>query len=491
MACYVGVDLGTSSIKMIAARGDGTILATTTSPFSILSEEPLYSEENPQDWLQAFDNAFTQLLLEVQQLASDLEAISFSGQMHSLVLLDDEGKPLRNAILWNDTRTVAEVEFLNETYLEHLLEVEKNRALEGFTLPKLLWVKRNERELFERTWKFMMPKDYLVYYLTGEVFTDRSDASGTILYDVKRHTWDLSLLEELGIDAKKCPRVAESLDTVGQLKPALKKKFNLKSDVRIIMGGADNACGALGNISHPESQGLISVGTSGVVLAYSKQVERVTGKYHYFNSAISGWDYKMGVTLSTGYSLEWFRKVFAPEEDFEELTSELAQVPIGANGVVFNPYLFGERSPYFNPYLSASITGVRANHTRQDIVRAILEGVAFSLKNVYQEMELSESIQTFRITGGVVKNPLWLQMFADIFEMKMEVLTLDEGPAFGALMCAIQGAECRDASEILAKFNPLRKVLMPVEENIVRYREAYQRFLEQSELQNQWSKKRK
>ncbi|EUJ21842.1 FGGY-family carbohydrate kinase [Listeria aquatica] len=257
------------------------------------------------------------------------------------------------------------------------------------------------------------------------------------------------------------------------------------------MGGADNACGALGNISHPESQGLISVGTSGVVLAYSKRAERVTGKYHYFNSAISGWDYKMGVTLSAGYSLEWFRKVFAPEEDFEELTSELAQVPIGANGVVFNPYLFGERSPYFNPYLSASITGVRANHTRQDIVRAILEGVAFSLKNVYQEMELSESIQTFRITGGVVKNPLWLQMFADIFETKMEVLTLDEGPAFGALMCAIQGAEGRDASEILAKFNPLRKVLMPVEENIVCYREAYQRFLEQSELQNQWSKKRK
>ncbi|MHC5252755.1 xylulokinase [Listeria kieliensis] len=489
MACYVGVDLGTSSIKMIAARSDGTILATTTSPFSILSEVPLYSEENPQDWLQAFDEAFGQLLLEVPQLARDLEAISFSGQMHSLVLLDDEGKPLRNAILWNDTRTVAEVAFLNETYLEHLLEVEKNRALEGFTLPKILWVKRNEPELFERTWKFMMPKDYLVYYLTGQVFTDRSDASGTILYDVKRHAWDLSLLEELGIDAKKCPRIAESLDTVGQLKPALKKKFNIERDVRIIMGGADNACGALGNISHPESQGLISVGTSGVVLAYSKQAEKVTGKYHYFNSAISGWDYKMGVTLSAGYSLEWFRKVFAPEEDFAELTSELAQVPIGANGVVFNPYLFGERSPYFNPYLSASITGVRANHTRQDIVRAVLEGVAFSLKNVYQEMELSESIQTFRITGGVVKNPLWLQMFADIFETKMEVLTLDEGPAFGALMCAIQGVEGRDASEILAEFNPLRKVLTPVEENIVRYQEAYQRFLEQSELQNQLSKK--
>lgn len=489
MACYVGVDLGTSSIKMIAARSDGTILATTTSPFSIISEQPHYSEENPQDWLQAFDEAFSQLLLEAPELARDLEAISFSGQMHSLVLLDETGCPLRNAILWNDTRTVAEVEFLKAQYAEHLLQVEKNIALEGFTLPKILWVKHNEPALFERTWKFMMPKDYLVYYLTGQVFTDRSDASGTILYDVKRHAWDEELLRELGIKLEQCPEVVESVSAVGKLKPALQEKFGMEREVRIVIGGADNACGALGNISHPETQGLISVGTSGVVLAYSRPASEVTGKYHYFNSAISGWDYKMGVTLSAGYSLEWFRKVFAPNEDFEELTGELAQVPIGANGVRFNPYLFGERSPYFNPYLSASITGIRANHRCQDIVRAVLEGVTFSLKNVYDQMELGEAIQTFRITGGVVKNPLWLQMFADVFETKMEVLALDEGPAFGALICAIQGIEGGESAEILMKFNPLRKTFTPIEENVERYREAYQGFLEQSQMQNRLSKK--
>ncbi|WP_115753281.1 xylulokinase [Listeria kieliensis] len=489
MACYVGVDLGTSSIKMIAARSDGTILATTTSPFSIISEQSHYSEENPQDWLQAFDEAFSQLLLEAPELACDLEAISFSGQMHSLVLLDETGYPLRNAILWNDTRTVAEVEFLKAQYAEHLLQVEKNIALEGFTLPKILWVKRNEPALFERTWKFMMPKDYLVYYLTEQVFTDRSDASGTILYDVKRHAWDEELLRELEIKPEQCPEVVESVAVVGKLKPALQEKFGMEREVRIVIGGADNACGALGNISHPETQGLISVGTSGVVLAYSRPAGEVTGKYHYFNSAISGWDYKMGVTLSAGYSLEWFRKVFAPNEDFEELTGELAQVPIGANGVRFNPYLFGERSPYFNPYLSASITGIRANHRRQDIVRALLEGVTFSLKNVYDQMELGEAIQTFRITGGVVKNPLWLQMFADVFEMRMEVLALDEGPAFGALICAIQGIEGGESAEILRKFNPLRKTFNPIAGNVERYREAYQGFLEQSEMQNRISKK--
>ncbi|EUJ32287.1 xylulokinase [Listeria floridensis FSL S10-1187] len=490
MTYFIGVDLGTSSLKMIAATEEGEILATASSSFSIISEQVGFSEENPADWLTAFDLAFIELIEKFPPLTDGLAAISFSGQMHSLVMLDQSGRPLRNAILWNDTRTATEVKELTAEFGKHLLGVEKNRALEGFTLPKILWVKKHQPELWEKTWKFMLPKDYLIYYLTGQVFTDRTDASGTIMYDIKRHEWDRTLLDQLKIDVTKCPDILRSTDSAGKLKPALQEKFGIKSDVAVIMGGADNACGALGNISDPSGQALISVGTSGVVLAYAKDVYEVTGKYHCFNSALPEMDYKMGVTLSAGYSLDWLKKLVAPSETFQELTSEVGDVPIGSDGITFNPYLFGERSPYFNPHLSASFSGLRAHHTRRELVRAVLEGVACSLRNVYEEMELDKGFRVFRITGGVVKNRDWLQMFADIFNAEMEVLELDEGPAFGALLCAIQSVTGVKPGEVLAKSNVLRDTFIPIAENVEDYQQVYQRFLIVSQINDQLNREK-
>ncbi len=485
MDYYLGVDLGTSSLKILAATSKGAIIGQTSRAFSIISTQANYSEENPQDWLMAFDRAFTELLEKFPDIKGNLASIAFSGQMHSLVLLDETGEPLRNAILWNDTRTSSEVKSLMSEQLEHLLAVEKNIALDGFTLPKILWIKKHEPQLWAKTWKFMLPKDYLIYYLTGKTYTEWSDASGTIMYDVQRHEWDQKLLDQLGIEREKCPTILKSTDSAGDFKAGIKKKFGITTSVTVIMGGADNACGALGNITDQTSQGLISVGTSGVVLAYTEPEVQTTGRYHYFNSTATEYDYKMGVTLAAGYSLDWFKQTFAPNESFAELTKTAQESPIGSHNVIFLPYLFGERSPYFNAELSGGLIGLKAYHRRSDIVRAVLEGIAFSLRNVYEIMDLKdERIEKFRITGGVVKNELWLQMFADIFNKEIEVLELDEGPAFGALLCGIIGITGKKSVEIWAQYNQVKKSFLPNKAAHLAYQSAFDRFVVQSDLCN-------
>ncbi|WP_159722367.1 xylulokinase [Enterococcus sp. CSURQ0835] len=487
MEYYLGVDLGTSSVKIIAANSEGAIVGSTSGSFSIISEQANYSEEDPRDWLSAFETAFQELLRRFPVLKTNLKSISFAGQMHSLVLLNQTGTPLRNAILWNDTRTTQEVKQLMENYRNHLLKVEKNRALEGFTLPKILWIKAHEPQIWQQTWKFMLPKDYLVYYLTGNVFTDRSDASGTILYDLEQHEWDMELLKELAIEPEKCPAVLRSTDSAGELTAEIKARFGIQSPVEVIMGGADNACGALGNITDRKTQGLISIGTSGVVLTYAAKKTQPNGTYHYFNSALTDLDYKMGVTLAAGYSLEWFKKVFAPTESFAELTQLAVSSPIGSNGILFFPYLFGERSPYFNAELTGGFSGFKAYHNRADLVRAVLEGIAFSLRNVYDHLgaEETRSLERFRITGGVVKNEFWLQLFADVFNKEIEVLALDEGPAFGALICGITGVTGEDPAKIWQRYNRVKKVYVPSLDNHQNYQLNFERFVEQSQQWNQ------
>ena len=478
MDYYLGIDLGTSSLKIILADNQGRILGNSSSSFSIISEKEGYSEENPTDWLRAFDRAFSEMLERYPQIKENIVSIAFSGQMHSLVMIDEEGIPIRPAILWNDVRTTEQVKQLNTDILPHLLSVEKNIPLEGFTLPKILWVMENEPENWKKVWKFMMPKDYLIYYLTGKVCTDYSDASGTIMYDVRKHQWDEEILTRFDIRLDQCPELLYSTDSAGVPTEQIKKKFNITKNFAVIMGGADNACGALGTIDNIEEQGLISVGTSGVVLTYSNDSMNQVGKYHYFNSLIEEQDYKMGVTLSAGYSFDWFKERFAHGEDFETLTKKAEESSIGSKGVLFLPYLFGERSPYYNVKMSAEFVGMKAYHNDGDLIRSVLEGVAFSLKNVYQTMrDLSDKqVQKFRITGGVVKNPLWLQMFADIFNSEIEVLAIDEGPAFGALICAIHASTGQLLSEIWKKYNQVKKIYSPEQKAVIEYEVYYQKF---------------
>lgn len=483
MSYYMGVDLGTGSIKLVLANEHGEILGKESSDLSIKSSQANYSEQNPEEWIEGFNQAFTKLLEKFPEASKHLKAISFSGQMHSLVLVDRNGKPIRSAILWNDTRTTEQVEKLKAEVKQHLLKFEKNIPLEGFTLPKILWVMRHDKVSWEKTWKFMMPKDYLIYYLTGRICTERSDASGTIMYDIEKHNWDAKLLAMYGIEKEQCPEILKSTEIAGIFQEKIKEKFGLSSNVEVIMGGADNACGALGVIDDKEKQGMISVGTSGVVLCYSNNADESIGNYHYFNSLIENQNYKMGVTLSAAYSLEWYKENFSTSENFSELTNQAMGSPIGSNGVLFLPYLFGERSPYYNSNMSAEFAGIKSVHKKGDFVRSIMEGVAFSLRNVYERMKLinSDKKNKFRITGGVVNNSFWLQIFADIFNAEIEVLEVNEGPAFGALICAIYGSTDETYKEIWNKFNRVKKIYKPQKETARVYDIYFEKFKRRSD----------
>ncbi|MDM8213791.1 xylulokinase [Enterococcus hirae] len=489
MDCFLGIDLGTSSLKIIAASANGEMIGSVNKSFSIISEKEGFSEENPKDWVKALDAALLELLAKYPQLKINTRALSFSGQMHSLVLIDKTGEPIRNAILWNDTRTSEEVKFLNNNFKNHLLNKEKNIALEGFTLPKILWIQKHEPNNWEKTFKFMMPKDFLVYYLTEKVNTDYSDASGTLMLQIEERSWDKELLADLKIELKKCPQIVSSDAIVGKVKSILKEKYGFAQDVDVVMGGADNACGALGNISE-EKQGLLSVGTSGVVLYYSNDPAGQIGKYHYFNSAIDGKDYKMGVTLSAGYSLDWYKKTFLPNQSFDEVSKLAENSKIGSNGITFLPYLFGERSPHYNPKLFAEIIGIRAHHNLSDITRAVMEGISFSLLDVYENMEEQQkkTIKVFRITGGVIKNPFWIQMFADIFKTEIETIAMEEGPAFGALLLAISAETNETFDKIWARFTKIKQKYFPIEENVGKYQTSYQRYLLYSRELNEKNK---
>lgn len=478
MSYYIGADLGTGSIKLLLANEFGEILGKASSQFSIISNKANYSEQDPEEWVNGFNQTFEELLKKYPDTKKYLKAISFSGQMHSLVLLDKNGSPIRNAILWNDTRTTKQVERLKSEVCHHLLKIEKNIPLEGFTLPKILWVMEYAKTSWEKTWKFMMPKDYLVYYLTGQVYTERSDASGTIMYDIESHVWDAELLTKYGIKKEQCPDILKSSSVAGTFRETFKEKYHLTHDVQVVMGGADNACGALGTIDDKDHQGMLSVGTSGVVFCYSNGTDKSIGNYHYFNSLIEEQNYKMGVTLSAAYSLEWYKKTFSVDMNFSELTSQAEKSPTGSEGLLFLPYLFGERSPYYNSNMSAEFIGVKVIHKKEHFIRSIMEGVAFSLRNVYEEMNLTiyDKKDKFRMTGGVVRNPLWLQIFADVFNSKLETLEVDEGPALGALMCAVYGTTSKSYGEIWNMFNQVKKVYTPNPKVVEAYDNYFKKF---------------
>lgn len=485
MNFFLGVDLGTSSLKIILGDEKGRLLGSSSSSFSITSTQIGYSEQNPKDWLSAFELALTEIIQQFPEIKKSPLTIGLSGQMHTLVLLDSYGEVLRPAILWNDGRTTEEVKELKQLVGDHLLEIEKNIPLEGFTLPKIRWIQKNEPDLWEQTWKFMLPKDYLVYSLTGNAYTELSDGAGTIMVDIQNHCWDEALLNKLSIPLDKCPEIKASTTIIGEMKDELKEEYGLTGTVSFVLGGADNACGAFATISDRQTQGLISVGTSGVVLAYTDAEEpKNLGKYHYFNSVIENVHYKMGVTLSAGYSLDWFKKILSPTESFENFTKTAEESMIGSHGISFLPYLFGERSPYFDTNMTGSLIGLRAHHKKEDIVRAIMEGIAFSLKNVYENMGYGQTsrIKTFRMTGGVTKNPFWSQMFADIFQAKIEILAFDEGPAYGALLCAVSGMQDEEIIESWIDTNYVKYTYIPTKEG-KKYEIPYQRFIQFSRQQ--------
>ncbi|MFC2476345.1 MAG: xylulokinase, partial [Catonella sp.] len=431
MGYVLGIDLGTSSLKGLLMNKSGEVVAFAGYDYPLLHPKKGYSEQNPEEWVKACENVFKALSEKVEDFKAELEGIAISGQMHGLVTLDGEDKVVRPAILWNDTRTTKQCTEIMEGFGDRLITITKNKALEGFTLPKILWMQEEERELWAKVAHIMLPKDYLIFRLTGEFATDYSDAAGTLLLDVAAKKWSDEILVKYNIDEKILPKLYNSIDCVGKIKAEYQKEFGFEKEVKIMGGGADNACAAVGSGIVSNGIGMVSIGTSGVFLSYEDEAHsNYSGRLHLFNHGIPDAYYSMGVTLAAGHSLNWFKETFAPKESFEELLSDIDKIPAGSDGLLFAPYIVGERTPYADSKVRGSFTRIDTTHTRAHFARAVLEGITFSLRDSMELMSelTAKKFDKILSVGGGSKNKDWLQMQADIFDTEIITLTTEQGP---------------------------------------------------------------
>jgi xylulokinase len=477
MKYVIGIDLGTSAVKILLVNQKGEVCLEVSKSYPLIIEKSGYSEQNPEEWVGKTRAGLAELVQQFDGDVNDIEGISFSGQMHGLVLLDENHHVLRNAILWNDTRTTKQCQEIYDVVGKKiLLEITKNPALEGFTLPKILWVKENEPEVFERASVFLLPKDYLRYRLTGNIHMDYSDAAGTLLLNIAKREWSSEILERFGLSPEFCPPLVESHEFVGTVTAEFAQETGLKEAAKVFAGGADNACGAIGSGILAEGKTLASIGTSGVVLSYEERNDLdFEGKVHYFNHGEENAYYTMGVTLAAGYSLSWFKDTFAKEEAFDQFLAGVDEVPAGSNGLLFTPYLVGERTPHADSVIRGSCIGMDAAHERKHFARAVLEGITFSLNESIEIFRSSgKTIDSVISIGGGAKNETWLQMQADIFNAKIEKLTSEQGPGKGAAMLAAYGCgwypSLKECAEV---FIQTAKTYYPIEENVQAYKKLF------------------
>lgn len=442
MTYVIGVDLGTSAVKTLLIAQDGSIKAEATREYPLYHDKSGWSEQEPEDWVTGTTGALQELVAQACVSPQDIEGMSFSGQMHGLVLLDAQNKPIRRAILWNDTRTTEQCREIERTLGDKLLSITRNPALEGFTLPKIIWVKQNEPDLFARADKFLLPKDYLRLRLTGQIHMDLSDAAGTLMLDVANKSWSEEVLEAFGISSAFCPPLVEASAFVGTVSPDTAQETGLSEGTKVFAGGADNACGAIGAGILSPGLTLCSIGTSGVVLTYEADSSAdYEGKVHFFNHGKENVFYAMGVTLAAGYSLSWFRNTFAKGETFESLLEGIGEISPGAGGLLFTPYLVGERTPHADAKIRGSFIGMDGSHTRAHFARAVMEGITFSLnESIDMFRAAGKTVDTIVSIGGGAKNPTWLQMQADIFGATVVALENEQGPGLGAAMLAAYGS---------------------------------------------------
>ncbi|MBO1095666.1 xylulokinase [Enterococcus casseliflavus] len=477
MAYFLGLDLGTSALKGLVFDQTGELQGTASVDYPLSSPRPGFSEQEPVHWQEAADKVIKTLIQQLPKLQKELIGISFSGQMHSLVLLDEENRVIRPAILWNDVRTTKQCQAIMASFGEEIKAITKNVALEGFTLPKILWVQEHEPEHWQQVRHMMLPKDYLAFWLTGNYSMDYSDAAGTLLLDIEKKCWSEAILEKFAIASDLLPPLFESAAPVGQMRKELQEAFGFEQEVTIYAGGADNACAALGSGIIAEGVGMVSIGTSGVFLSFEEAQEvDYQGDLHLFRHAIKDKLYSMGVTLAAGNSLSWYRDTFAPNQSFQELLSAISEVKPGAEGLLFTPYIVGERTPHTDSQIRGSFIGIDTRHREKHFSRAVLEGITFSLKDSQMIMEERAQRKFTQIVsvGGGAKNAEWLQMQADIFNAEMLTLSTEQGPGMGAAMLAAIGSGIYpDAAACVNAFVKYSKAIAPIPENVAKYQEIY------------------
>lgn len=450
MGYVLGIDLGTSSLKGLVFDKGGKLIGSASADYPIENPNKGYSEQNPLSWIEACELVIEKLSDNLDGFKSKLQGISFSGQMHSLVLLDSGKQVVRNAILWNDVRTTEQCKMIMNTYGKELLDITKNIALEGFTLPKIIWVQENEPDQWEKVRHILLPKDYLRFWLTDILNMDYSDAAGTLMFDMESKKWSKEILDKFQIPSGFLPELTKSTGYVGNIKKDLKEKFGFENNIKIFAGGADNACSALGSGIVSDNVAMASVGTSGVFLAKENEpLQNYEGKLHLFHHATSDSNYSMGVTLAAGNSLDWYKKTFANDKSYDELLENIDNIESGSDGLIFTPYIVGERTPHIDGNIRGSFIGIDTSHTIDHFTKAVLEGITFSLKESQDLMEkiADKSFDRIVSVGGGAKNASWQQIQADIFNTPIVTLKAEEGPGLGAAMIAAVGLGWFDSFE--------------------------------------------
>ncbi|HEY5157602.1 MAG TPA: xylulokinase [Anaerolineales bacterium] len=474
----LGVDVSTTATKALLLDERGTVVAIASTPHALSTPRPLWSEQNPEEWWQAASASIHSVLLQAGLGGEAVAAVGLTGQMHGLVLLDDSGQVLRPAILWNDQRTGKQCDDIRKRLgKDQLIQITGNDALTGFTAPKVLWVQQNEPEVYAKARHILLPKDYVRYRFTGEFAMDKADGSGTLLFDLKTRNWSTEVLTALGIPAEWLPPTFEGPEFTGQIIPEAAAQTGLRPGTPVAAGGGDQAAQAVGVGAVEPGVVALSVGTSGVVFApTSSALIEPEGRLHAFCHAVPGMWHLMGVMLSAAGSLQWYRDTLAPGVSFDDLLKEAESVPAGSEGLLFLPYLSGERTPYPDPLARAAWIGLTLRHGRGHMTRAVLEGVALGLKDSFtliQNAGLGE-IRQVRASGGGTRSALWRQILASVLDTELVTVNTSEGAAFGAaLLAGVGAATWKDVPSACIAAVKFTGSTQPDSAQVETYRKAY------------------
>lgn len=472
---YIGIDLGTSAVKLLLMDSEGIIKNIVSKEYPLYFPQPGWSEQKPEDW-------YEQTMLGIEELLegadkSQVAGISFGGQMHGLVILDENDEVIRPAILWNDGRTTEECDYLNNVIgKEKLSEYTANISFTGFTAPKILWVKNKEPENFARIKKIMLPKDYIAYKLTGVHCTDVSDASGMLVFDVKNRKWSKEMCDICGITEDQLATCYESYEAVGCVLPEIAAKLGIPENVKVAAGAGDNAAAAVGTGTVGDGMCNISLGTSGTIFISSKNfgVDKFNALHSFAHA--DGSYHLMGCMLSAASCNKWWMDEILKTKDYGAEQAGIEK--LGENHVYFLPYLMGERSPHNDPAARGTFIGMTMDTTREDMTQAVLEGVAYALRDSFEvAKELGIKIERTKICGGGAKSPLWKKMIANILNIKVDVIESEEGPAMGgAMLAAVACGEYASVEEIAAKIVKVVDTVEPTPELAEKYEARYQQF---------------
>jgi xylulokinase len=450
---WLGLDVGTGGSRALLVDATGVVRYSFTAPHQEMKMlKPLWAEQSPEDWWHASQLAIQGVLRDAGAEGSSIKGIGLSGQMHGLVLLDDDDKVIRPALIWCDQRSQPQVDYIEAKLgRDAIFQRIANPVLTGFTLPKLLWVRDHEPQKFAAIRKILLPKDYIRFKLTGQFATDVSDASGTAMFDVVNRCWSSEMMTGLGLDQRDLPMSYESHEISGKVTPAAAAATGLATNTPVVAGAGDQAASAIGNGIVEAGKVSCTIGTSGVVFAYlQKPAYDAKGRVHTFCHAVPNAWHVMGVTQGAGLSLQWFRNRFAPDVNYDDLTADATLSQRGSHGLFWLPYLMGERTPHLDANARAAWVGLTARHQRADLIRALLEGVCYSQKDGLEIINtLGAKPLQVRLSGGGAKSPFWHQLFTDIFDLDVATLSTQEGSAYGAALLALVGTgEFKNAAEV-------------------------------------------